>query len=201
MNPDVCTDKGQRKVTNFSLVNAVYVRGIGKMFDLNATALLVLIGLINHFNPDKAIVFPSQEYLAEHLNVSERSVIRAIKDLLLKNLIIKSKKGASNVYCFTNVFFESVKMSGDRCQNVTDKGAKMAGKHDNNKYINNVFELKIGGYPGIEATKRLIDEKKEMDLGSPLDYGYEEAKEFLSDLIPELQNSYFAKELRKKWNL
>ena len=107
-------------VTNFSLIQAIYQKEIGRTFSLNPTSLLVLIGLTTHYNPLKSIVFPSQAYLANHLNISERSVIRAIKELILKNLIFKSKNGHSNVYCFTNIFFEAVGMSPDKCK-MSDK--------------------------------------------------------------------------------
>lgn len=192
--------------TNYSLINGIYTCGVGQKFELNPTCLLVLIGLASHYNPDKSVVFPSQEYLAKNLNISERSVIRAIKELLAKNLIIKSKNGNNNVYCFTGIFFEAVRMSGSRCQNVRQKGDRMSGKHDNNiKYINNCqrFNKRVDepGHLSVEKTREYLEEQKKVKIGSPLDLGFEESKEFLENLIPELQNSYFARELRKKWKL
>lgn len=194
------------KLNSFILVTRIYMDGIASKFNLNPTALLVLIGLANHFNPQKNIVFPSQEYLANNLNISERSVVRAIKILLEKKLIIKSKKGLNNIYCFTSVFFEALKLSPTKCQNGTYKGDNLADKHNNNKFRNNIINFQkneINGvnYPSSEETKELINKQKQIKRGSPLDYDFEQAKEFLDKLIPELQNSFFAKELRKKWNI
>lgn len=180
--------------------------GIANKFDLNPATLLVLIGLANHFNPDKNIVFPSQEYLSIHLNISERSVVRAIKELIAKNLIIKSKKGSNNIYAFTSIFFDSLKMSPAKCQKDTRTSAKMSPKHDNSKYKNKVVNFQktndtSTNYPSAESTKKFINKMKSVKTGSPLDMDYEEAMNFLNKLLPELKNSYFARELRKKWNI
>jgi len=198
--------KEMTRVNSFILVSRIYLDGIAAKFDLNPTTLLVLVGLANHFNPDKNIVFPSQEYLSRNLNISERSVIRAIKYLLDKKLIIKARKGLNNIYCFTTVFFDSVKMSVIKCQNVIHEDAKMSVKHDKSKLKNNIVNFQKNENTGVnylntEETKKMLAESRDIKRGSPLDYTYEEALKFLDSLIPELQNSFFARELRKKWEL
>lgn len=196
------------KITNFMIVNRVYSSGMAAKFDLNPTSLLVLIGLANHFNPEKNIVFPSQEYLAKNLNISERSVVRAVKELLAKNLIFKTKNKLNNIYSFTKIFFESVDLSGSGCQNVVQSGDKMSCKHDKYNNKNNVVRFEKFGndvkgvnYPSCNDTKKLIEAKQSVKRGSPLDMEYEDAIKFLDSLLPELRESYFARELRKKWKI
>lgn len=140
-----------KKVTNFALMSGIYTNGIAKQFDLNTTTLSVLMGLACHFNPNKSIVYPSQEYLAEHVNTSIRSVKRAIKELTDKRLILKSKKRTSNVYVFTNIFFDALKMSPNECKIDTNKGDKMEltcieqdKPEQINKINSNIFLLKNG---------------------------------------------------------
>lgn len=53
----------------------------------------------------------------------------------------------------------------------------------------------------VEKTKRYLEEQKNIKTGSPLDYTKEQAEIYLKNLMPELRNSYFAKELRKKWKI
>jgi len=64
--------------------------------------------------------------------------------------------------------------------------------------INNLVSI---NYPSVEATKQLIESKMDVKIGSPLEMTREQAVEFLENLMPELQDSYFAVELRKKWSL
>jgi DNA-binding MarR family transcriptional regulator len=196
--------KKQAKLTNLSLVNSIYSESIAKKFDLDLKSLVVLIGLASHYNDDKKIVFPSQEYLAEHLNISERSVIRSIKELLSKGLIIKSKNGLNNIYCFTNIFFEAVKLSSNTCQVVTQKGDQLSLKHDKSNKIKNskILNFKKDGVNYQKADDILEQiEKDKQESSSPLDFNREQAIEYLNDLPVFLKNSFFAIELRKKFNL
>lgn len=203
MKTNVFAMNKRNKVTNFSLMQGIYSCGVAEKFSLGTTALLVIIGLASHYNADKNIVFPSQAYLAGKLNISERSVIRAIKELLSSNLIMKSKNGAANIYCFTNIFFEAVGLSAERCQIVTNEDDKLSYKHDkyNNKN-NSVLNLRESSpYISVEESKRYLDEQRAIKRGSPLDMEYEQALDYLKNLPKFLEESYFAKALREKWGL
>lgn len=219
--------KGELRVNSFTLCDAIYSRSIAKKFDLNATTTLVLIGLTTHYNPNKTTVFPSQKYLAEHLNLSERSVIRALKDLVDKKMILKTRNRNHNVYCFTNLFFEVTTGEESTCQNVTDKtahsdtmsdrgcqnvsckGDKMSYKHKKENKIKNIGSfnnfssngLKDQAKSSVDKTKDLIESYKNVEKSSPLDFSQEEAIEYLKNLPAILKNSFFATKLREKWNL
>src|SRR5574343_581123 len=122
-------------VHSSKIVNQIYFKNIAKKFNLKATELCVLMRLANHYNPTKKEIFPTQEYLAEHFNISEKSVNRAIKRLSEIGLILYETKH-NNRYVFTNLFFEALEMSETNRQNVSKVTDKMSDKHDI-KHINN----------------------------------------------------------------
>lgn len=216
-------------VTNFDLMSAVYRSGIAKKFKLNPSSFAVLIGLCNHYNNKKGVVFPSIEYLMEHLNLSKPTVIKAINDLIDKRLILKTKQGCHNVYAFTNVLFDTLHIEmGKTCQatapkgkefvpnrlnNFTSKGKETLPKQDNLNKINNnnkviSFYKNNNNYrqneyfsnsKSIDSVKELLEEYKTIKKGSPLDMDKAEALQWLSELPVFLKESYFAIEVRKKW--
>ena len=50
-------------------------------FDLSPTAKLVLLALVDCYNPQKAEIYPKQKTIADQLGVNISSVKRAIKEL------------------------------------------------------------------------------------------------------------------------
>lgn len=65
-----------------------------KHFDLTPTGKLVLLVLVDCFNPDNnAVVFPSMEYIADMAGIGLTATKQAIRDLILTGCIIKSKRG------------------------------------------------------------------------------------------------------------
>lgn len=79
------------------------------VFDLNATAKLVLVYLTTFYNPDKKEFFPKYETIIKALGISERSVTRAMVDLYSLELVKKRRPPYShNFYQFTDKFFELV---------------------------------------------------------------------------------------------
>ena len=72
-----------------------------KHFDLTPTGKLVLLFLVDCYNPKKVDMFPKQKTIAEKLGVSEVSVTRAISELHKVGLIISERK-YTNRYNFTS---------------------------------------------------------------------------------------------------
>ena len=65
-----------------------------KHFDLTPTGKLVLLVLVDCFNPEnKSVVFPSMEFIADMAGIGLTATKQAIKDLILTGCIIKSKRG------------------------------------------------------------------------------------------------------------
>lgn len=57
-------------------------------YKLTPTAKLVLLELSTYYNPKHADIFPKQRTLADKIGVSERSIVRAISELVKAGLII-----------------------------------------------------------------------------------------------------------------
>lgn len=207
------------KINGFNLAQRLYTCGIASAFELNPTQLLVLIGLSSHFNPDKSVVFPSQGYLAKKLNISERSVVRAINELVKKRLIVKSKNGNNNLYAFTSIFFDAVNMSETQRQSDTQVSDKMADKQYNSNYKNNSTDFQknksslshledhlkrknlIEQKHRLNQTTQYIQDQKSIKAGSPLEFNKQQAIDYINNLGEFALNSYFAKQLKEKWNL
>ena len=103
-------------------------------FKLTPTAKLVLLELSSFYNPKKVDMFPKQKTLAKKLGISERSVVRAIQELLNEGLILVECK-YTNHYKFTskivaqqpeNKNFYNEDMSEDFGQNGKQLNDKMA---------------------------------------------------------------------------
>lgn len=76
---------------------------------------------------------------------------------------------------------------------------KSTGKNIFSKQIRNTAEIQH--YHSVESTQKLLNEMRSVKTGSPLDLSYDDAMIFLNKLMPELRNSFFARELRKKWGI
>lgn len=99
-------------------------------YELSPTGKLVLLYLSSCYNPKKADVFPKQKTIANKLGISERSVVRAIQELVKGGLIFVESK-YTNHYVFSSKivqkpfqnenFFEPENLSDDFSQNDTSK--------------------------------------------------------------------------------
>lgn len=99
-------------------------------YELSPTGKLVLLYLSSCYNPKKADVFPKQKTIANKLGISERSVVRAIQELVKGGLIFVESK-YTNHYVFSpkivqkpsqnEKIFEPENLSDDFSQNDTLK--------------------------------------------------------------------------------
>lgn len=127
-------------LSQFTISKNVYNSGILSQIKLTMSAKLVLIALTNHYNPEKPDIFPSQQYIAEHLGISIKSVNRAIHELTQAGLIMYETKNV-NRYKFTAKFFAEIKMSVNYRQSDNQSMDKMTMKQikekkNNNKVLN-----------------------------------------------------------------
>lgn len=77
--------------------------------DLTPATKLVLLYLTSCYNPKNMFIFPKQTTIANKIGISEKSVIRAVKELIKQNYCIKKRKVYKpNFYTFTDYFFEKV---------------------------------------------------------------------------------------------
>lgn len=106
-------------VSNTHLMGLIYNSGISKHLDLSNPAIIVLNSLAFHFNTRRKDMFPTQELIASKTNLSTSSIKRGLNELLVKGVIIKTKKSKSstNLYKFTQKFFELVNLNCTIVQN------------------------------------------------------------------------------------
>jgi len=103
----------QQKPTQFKL-SKITLQSLSK-FNISPTAKLVLLYLIDCYNPAKQYMFPKQETIADKLGISASSVRRGIKELSKANIIIIELK-FSNRYKLTPSFFNLINMTSDSVQ-------------------------------------------------------------------------------------
>jgi len=121
-------------ITQFELAKVIYTSGFLQTCNLTATAKLVLMALIQHYNANNADMFPSQKFLANQLGISEKSVERAIANLRDEDYIYYVTQRV-NRYRFTAHFFESVKMSVQIRQNVGSPHRQNVGQTNKEEKI------------------------------------------------------------------
>lgn len=115
-------------VSQFKLTDRL-LKNLNK-YELSPTGKLVLLYLSSCYNPKKADVFPKQKTIASKLGISERSVVRAIQELVKGGLIFVESKD-TNHYVFSPKIvqkpsqneknFEPENLSDDLSQNDTSK--------------------------------------------------------------------------------
>lgn len=236
MQQNPCTSH----VSQFEL-SKITLKNLNK-FKISPSAKLVLLSLVDCYNPKNNEIYPKQKTLANALGISERSVVRAIKELYDAKVLIYELK-SQNRYRLTKSFFDEVNLSVDIGQNVGVACDKLSlscheQKHEHKKNKVLTFQNNLGekyaevfeklseydfgvykGLKGYEKEEWLKAKKKDFALsqnsahlqanieiqkrntGSPLDLSKDEAVRFLNNLMPELKNSFFAREIRKKWGL
>lgn len=194
-------------ITQFELTKSL-LKNLSKL-TLSPTAKLVLLTLSTYYNPNKP-AYPKQDTIGKELGISIASVKRAIKELSEQSFILIECK-YSNYYQFTSKIFEIINLTLSTNQKDTDLSIKKI-PHDktinknNKKHLNNNFstfnkpvnEIK---YLSAYQTRQNIEKSFKIDRGCPLDYSKNEAVTWYESLPEILKNSFFAKEVKKKWNL
>lgn len=210
-----CQHMDSGKLTQFELCKEIYTSGILSKVKLAPTTKLVLLALANHYNPEKPDMFPSKEYIAKHLGISERSVGSAIVELKNKGLVLYEAKRV-NRYKFTNIFFNMVISADEPCKKGGQTHANSACKQiteQKNKKVSfykkrdNVRPFTQRGQKynsEIHITGPQYQEYKpeKIQASSPLDMTKEQAIQFIQNMPPEVQKiSTIAKQLKEKWSL
>ena len=119
-------------------------------FEISPTAKLVLLYLVDCYNPRKKYIFPKQETIAEKLGISISSVKRAVKELAQANIIIIELK-FSNRYNLTQTFFDLLNMTpamaqidSPKCQNEqnhVEQRKELNKKQEKSFVFKNLLEL------------------------------------------------------------
>ena len=126
-----------------------------KHFNIGATAKNVLWYLTACYNPKNKYVFPKQKTIANVIGCSERSVVRAIQELVKEGLII-IESTSINKYAFTSKILgepsqnedvlQPVKMS-QADEKITSTGDKISLPHEHEQTMEKKKEpLKVEDY-------------------------------------------------------
>lgn len=127
------------KLTGFELTHNTLKRL--NEFDITISAKLVLVFLTTFYNAQKngAVVFPSIQHIADTLGIGQTAVKQAIKDLVSKGLLLKSKlnkAGNHNKYVLSlKVQNPTVKQTENDFLKQTDSDRFM-NKTNNSEQIN-----------------------------------------------------------------
>lgn len=89
-----------------------------QQFDVSPAAKLVLLYLIDCYNPKRDIVYPKQKTIANKLGISESSVKRAIKEIAKVGAIVYETK-CINHYKLTSKIFSLSKLTPNKVQKET----------------------------------------------------------------------------------
>lgn len=123
-----------------------------KHFKIGATAKNVLWYLTACYNPKNKYVFPKQKTIANVIGCSERSVVRAIQELVKEGLII-IEGNLSNRYAFTSKIIGEPSQNEDVLQpekmskadeKITSTGDKISLPHEHEQTMEEIKEpLKV----------------------------------------------------------
>lgn len=134
-------------------------------YELSPTGKLVLLYLSSCYNPKKADVFPKQKTIANKLGISERSVVRAIQELVKEGLIFVESK-YTNHYVFSSKIVQKPSqneknftpeiLSDELSQNDTSKRDKLSHHEHEPKKEQEKQPLSMEDYKILKkyATKR-----------------------------------------------
>jgi len=203
-------------VTQFNLSKAFTFSKIFSKVELTPSARIIIRHLADYYNPGKKYIFPSIKELAEVSGYSERSVISAIDELNKAGLLFIAKKNHRSNYYFSNKLFELLgftepEKNDNERENISNERENISRPYieqkrrtkEEQKVFKNSFNLNNKqGISYCSANKPLEDLRKAKEnRKSPLDMPKKEAIEWYNTLPEILKNSYFAKEVRKKWNI
>lgn len=129
-------------------------------YKLTPTAKLVLLELSTCYNPKHGDMFPKQKTLANRIGVSERSVVRAVSELVKEGLILIECK-------YTNHYKFSSRITAEWSENLSDDIKQSDISNSDNlslheptiEPINQPAE-KVGGNVYSETDQILVDYAK-----------------------------------------
>nr|DAH61704.1 MAG TPA: helix-turn-helix domain protein [Caudoviricetes sp.] len=150
-------------VSQFKLTDRL-LKNLNK-YELSPTGKLVLLYLSSCYNPKKADVFPKQKTIANKLGISERSVVRAIQELVKGGLIFVESKYTNHYVLSSKIvqkpsqnekFFEPENLSDDLSQNDTSKRDNLSPHEHEPKKEQEKQPLSMEDYKILKqyATKR-----------------------------------------------
>ena len=204
-------------MNSFTIQKAITTTKLFQKIKLSMPAKLVLRTLVDYYNPQVDFMFPGQKRLAEECDLNRETVINALKELEIKGLIISNfRTGSSKTYAFTIQLFILLKESDkNKMSAIPTSGVGTADFRVSvlpTQTYNIKDNLKKGNFKNLKNDVPLISAEENNKLqnylrslknntGSPLDMDFPQACEYVFNLPPILKNSYWAQELRKKWNI
>lgn len=201
------TNQQAETTTQYELSNRLIDSDLFSKVKLTASARLVLIVLCRYYPR----IYPCQQTIAKKAGMSLRSVINAISELKQRGLILV-ECNHNNVYKFTSILFELAGFAhstGKTCSKERADFASYKTKDKNNtnksfykSFNNNYQDSKQAGikYQSANEAIRKIKEDRRKGI-TPLDFDKEQAINYLKSLPEFAQKGFYARELRKKWNL
>lgn len=100
-----------RAFSQFTLTNKL-LQNLYK-YKLTPTAKLVLLELSTCYNPKHGDMFPKQKTLANRIGVSERSIVRAVSELVKEGLVLIE-------YKYTNRYKFSSRITSEYAENLSE---------------------------------------------------------------------------------
>ena len=177
-------------------------------FDLTNTCKLVLLSLVECYNPKNEYVFPKQSTIAKKLGITEVSVKRAIKSLEKLCIISKTRK-FSNFYIINiKEILNKVQIDISKVTNYTSESINLIPANITNKEkikeqdFDKNFSLENSD--AIEKTQKLLGSFKAMELKEDYkSWNKEQAVRHLVKVIPAaaLTKSPLAKYLMDKFSI
>jgi len=166
---NTASERSLHTVTQFKL-SKLTLQNLAK-FNISPTAKLVLLYLVDCYNPAKLYIFPKQETIADKLGISLSSVKRAVKELSKASIVIIELK-FSNRYNLTRTFFNLLKMTPDtvqiespKCQIETNHvltEKELNKKQNESVSLKNLLELsKTNTINYYEHVSKLLETEKE----------------------------------------
>jgi len=149
-------------------------------FKITPTAKLVLLYLSSCYNPKKADMFPKQKTIAAKTGLSERSIVRAVQELIKAGVIIVECK-YTNRYKFTsNIAIWSEKsdknfypdnMSDDKGQNDTLKDDNLS-LHDSKPMNEPIKEpsTKVESVDDYKILKKYAEDHKAKNVNNYINF-------------------------------
>ncbi len=200
------------ELTQFEL-SKITLKSLNK-FKLSPTSKLVLLTLVDCYPK----IFPSQSFIAKQLGIGLTSVKKAVSELKKMGFIMYETKKVNN-YAFTSKFFGLIKSDPLKVEKETLNRSKSdykqikekRNKQSTNVQKNPTFSQRSSEPAYLKEYKKRkyyhnnqqtgINYPKwapeKIEKSSPLDFNKQEALKYLENLPKILENSYFAKELRK----
>lgn len=166
-------------------------------YEITPIAKLVLLYLSSCYNPKKTHMFPKQKTIASKIGATERSVVRAIQELVKEGLIVIECK-YTNYYKFTSqiVSKPSENMSDDLGQNDIQQDDKLS-EHDSkpmNEPINEPAKV-----DDFKILKQYAQDHKAKNVAAYINFLKKngKAEKIVADFkAKEASDKFFAKQVK-----